>query len=131
MLIPLVVAGLLAVAGWSLWFLCRIERRAVMADNEALNARVLLAEGKASAVRNQEQIAIESQSSAEAQVRVAKVELASIRQTLREALHDRDVAEARVRELEAAAHHEDMLRRSEEKLRLYSPRSAVPNREDG
>jgi hypothetical protein len=129
--IALIVSCLVAVAGWALWFLCRIERRAALADNEALNARVMLAEGKASAVRHQESAATDLVRNSQAQARIAHVEMASLRGTLRESLADRDRLEARIRQLEVEADKEAMLRRSEEKLRLYSPRAAVPKREDG
>lgn len=129
MLIPLlcVIGG----SGWALWYLSRLECRGLRDDNHTLNVRVLLAEGKASAVRHQGVMAGELVLDAEAQTRIAHVEMATLRGTLRESLADRDRLEDRIRQLETAADSEDLLRRSEEKLRLYSPRAAVPKREDG
>lgn len=129
MLIPLLCA--IGIAGWGMWYLSRLECRGLRDDNHTLNVRVLLAEGKASAVRHQEAAAMDSMGAAEAQARIAHVEMASLRMTLRDSLTDRDRLEARIRQLEVEADREAMLRRSEEKLRLYSPRVAVPNREDG
>lgn len=129
MLIALVVAIAVAVAGWAMWLLARRDAAEARSEAAEAHGRARLAEGKASAISAGGAAARDAQHAAEAQVRVAQVELTSLRRSLAMAAADREALELRLRE--SGADKSDPFDSSVKRLQLYGKPSGVRHRKDG
>lgn len=125
----LVTFGLGAV-GWMLWVLARRDLREARLEAQEAHARARLAEGEASAIRTRTEAIEDARAVAEAQARIAHVELAALRLDLAKSTADRDALTDQLEKL-GASKSEEMLRSTTGRLRLYGKGSGVRNRDDG
>lgn len=130
MLTLLAVSVGLGAVGWLLWLLARRDLGEARQEVHEAHDRARISEGKAAARHASSEADRDARAVAEAQARIAHIEIKALRLDFALTIADRN---ALCDQLEAlgADRSEEMLRSSLDRLQLYGSGKGVRNRDDG